>query len=60
MTYFDDLDGALEEAEYCANMDEEPQAIVASGSGFKVMPRKAARASGLYILETVNPVEVFL
>jgi len=58
MTYFTDVEYALEEAEYIANRDKVAQAIVDNGEfTFLVMDADKAKTvcDPMYILEVINP-----
>ena len=57
MTHFTDVMAALEEAEYCAELEDRAQAIDADGAGYAVVPAFMARFRRLRVLETVSHVE---
>ena len=57
MTIFTEASIAIDEAIFCAEQEDRPQAIVTLGTGYSVMPLFEARYQGLRILETVHAVE---
>ena len=57
MSTFTEATIAIDEAVFCAEQDDQPQAIVAVGDSYTVMPLFEARYQRMRILEAVRYVE---